>query len=113
MLHELLLKLQGVLPFYPPVLVAAGSLLLAAVSLGLFRRSRSSILFSIATVSLAAGLVVGLVGLDRPTHTIRWGELEDLGRDLVGPASFRKWEQITAASLVVASGLCYWRYSSA
>jgi hypothetical protein len=113
MLHELLVKLQSTLPFYPPILVAAGSLLLAALALWLFRRSRSSVLFSLAAVSLAVGLVVGLVGLDKPTNTVRWGELEDLGRDLVGPASFRKWEQITAASLIVASGLCYALYNMA
>jgi len=113
MLHELLLKLQGALPFYPPIVVAAGALLLATLALWLFRRSRSAVLFSLASVSLAAGLVVGLVGLDEPTHATRWGELEDLGRDLVGPASFRKWEQITAASLIVASGLCYALYNMA
>ena len=113
MLHELLLRLQSTLPFYPPILVAAGALLLAALALWLFRRSRSSVLFSLAAVTLAAGLVVGLVGLDKPTNTVRWGELEDLGRELVGPASFRRWEQITAASLVVASGLCYILYNMA
>jgi hypothetical protein len=92
MLHELLWKLQEALPFYPPIIVAAGALLLATLALWLFRRSRSAVLFCLAAVTLAVGLVVGLVGLDKPTHAIRWGELEDLGRDLVGPASFRKWE---------------------
>ncbi len=76
-------------------------------------RSRGTILSSLALGLLALGLAVGLFGLDKPAVPIRWGELEDMAEALVGPSALRKWEQITAGSLLLALGLLYLVYNMA
>jgi len=113
MIHELLLTLDRALPLFPPLVVGAATLLVVVLALWLFGRSRGTILFSLAALFLALGLVVGLAGLDRPASTARWGDVEDLAEDLIGPRAFRKWEQITAASFVLAAGLLYLVYNTA
>ena len=113
MIHELLLTLDRALPLFPPLVVGAATLLVVVLALWLFGRSRGTILFSLAALFLALGLVAGLVGLDRPASTARWGDVEDLAEDLIGPRAFRKWEQITAASFVLAGGLLYLVYNTA
>jgi hypothetical protein len=113
MIHEVLLALDGALPLYPPFLVGAVALLLIVLSLWPFGRSRGTILFALAVLLLALGLVVGLVGLDRPASTRRWGEVEDVAEALIGPRAFRRSEQITAASFVLAGGLLYVVYNTA
>jgi len=113
MIHELLLTLAKTLPLYPPLVVSIVGLLMVALTLWLFGRSRGTILFSLAALLLALGLVAGLVGLDKPGSPARWGDVEDLAQDLIGPRSFRKWEQITAAGFVLAGALLYIVYSTA
>ncbi len=113
MIHDLLLTLDKTLPLYPPLVVGAVALLMVVLALWLFGRSRGTILFSLAALFLALGVVAGLVGLDRPATSTRWGDVEDLAEDIIGPRSFRKWEQITAASFVLAGGLLYLVYNTA
>jgi type IV secretion system protein VirD4 len=113
MIHDVLMALDGVLPFYPPLIVGAGAVLVIFLVLWLFGRSKGTILFSLAALILALGLIVGLVGLDRPASSVRWGDVEDLVEDLIGPRAFRKWEQITAAGFVLAGGLLYLVYNTA
>jgi hypothetical protein len=66
MIHELLLALDRALPLFPPFVVGAATLLVVVLALWLFGRSRGTILFSLAALFLALGLVLGLAGLDRP-----------------------------------------------
>ena len=113
MIHTLLLELESALPFSPTGLVIVAACLLSALVLWLFGRSRNTLLFSVAIACLAAGLAVGLVGLDRPADPIRWGDVEDLAEALIGPAGFRHWEQITAAGSLLALGLLYLVYDVA
>jgi len=113
MIHDMLAMLSDSLPLYPPIVVALSGVLLSVLALWLFGRSRGTILFAAAALLLALGLVVGLVGFDRPAISARWGEVEDLAEDLIGPRSFRKWEQVTAVSILLAAGLLYVVYSSA
>ena len=113
MIHDMLTMLSDSLPLYPPIVVALSGVLLSVLVLWLFGRSRGTILFSAAVLLLAVGMVVGLVGLDRPSSSARWGDVEDLAEDLIGPRSFRKWEQVTAASILLAAGLLYVVYNSA
>ena len=75
MIHELLLTLDEALPLIPPLVIAAMAVLLIAPALLLYGRSKGTLLFSIATALLALGLVVGLVGVDRPGGSLRWGAL--------------------------------------
>jgi type IV secretory pathway TraG/TraD family ATPase VirD4 len=113
MIHELLLKLNDILPLYPPAIVVAAAALLVVLILWLLGRSRSTILFSLAIGLLALGLAVGLFGLDKPAAAASWGQLEDLADTLVGPHTFRKWEQITAGATLLALGLLYLVYNVA
>jgi type IV secretory pathway TraG/TraD family ATPase VirD4 len=105
MVHKLLLKLNEVLPLYPPLVVGGIAILIIGLTLWRFGRSRGSILFAVSLALLAAGLVVGLVGVscahdpDRPVEAIRWGEFEDLADRAIGPDVFRRWEQIAIASV--------------
>jgi hypothetical protein len=114
MIHKLLLALDKALPLYPPLTVGVAAVLAVVLALWLFGRSRGTILFSVAAVLLALGLAVGLVGLDQPAgHPGHWGDLEDLAQDVIGPRAFRSWEQITAASCVLVTGLLYLVYNIA
>ena len=121
MIHELLLTLDRTLPLYPPLVVGLAAAVIIALVLWLLHRSRNTLLFSAAVVLLALGLGVGLVGLDRPANSAPWGEVEDdsaaligaLAQTLIGPRAFRGWEQVTAASFVLASGLLYLVYNMA
>jgi type IV secretory pathway TraG/TraD family ATPase VirD4 len=99
MIHELLLKLNEALPLYPPLVVGGAAILIIGLTLWLFGRSRGTVLFAVSIALLAGGLVVGLVGVDRPVEAIRWGDLEDLADRLIGPDVFRRWEQIAVASV--------------
>jgi type IV secretion system protein VirD4 len=113
-IHELLLALDRALPLFPPLIVGAVAIPLVLLALWLFGRSKGTIFFSVATVVLALGLAVGLFGLDQPAgRPGRWGDLEDLAEDLIGPRAYRRWEQVTAISLVLASGLLYAVYDLA
>jgi type IV secretory pathway TraG/TraD family ATPase VirD4 len=98
MVHKLLLKLNEVLPLYPPLLVGGAAILIIGLTLWRFGRSRGTILFAVSIALLAGGLGVGLVGVDRPVEAIRWGELEDLADRAIGPDVFRRWEQIAVAA---------------
>jgi type IV secretory pathway TraG/TraD family ATPase VirD4 len=113
MIHDMLAMLNDSLPLYPPVVVALGGILLSLTTLWLFGRSRGTILFSAAALLLALGLVVGLVGLHNPSSSPGWGDVEDLAEDLIGPRAFRTWEQLTAASILLAAGLLYALYNTA
>ena len=113
MIHDMLAMLSDSLPLYPPVLVALGGVMLSLMALWLFGRSRGTILFSAAALLLALGLVVGLVGLHKPSGSPGWGDVEDLAEDLIGPRAFRTWEQFTAASILLAAGLLYAVYNNA
>jgi hypothetical protein len=113
MIHEALLALDGALPLHLPLIVGVGAVLAILLALWLFGRSKGTILFSLAALILALGLIAGLVGLSRPANSARWGDVEDLAEDLIGPRAFRRWEQITAASLVLAGGLLYLVYNTA
>ena len=75
MIHELLLTLDKTLPLSPPLVVGAATFLLIFLALWLFGRSRGTILFSAAAFLLVLGLVVGLVGLDKPFSSTRWGDV--------------------------------------
>jgi len=99
MIHELLLKLDEALPLYPPLVVGGAAILIIGLILWLLGRSRGTVLFAVSIALLAVGLVVGLVGVDRPVEAIRWGEFEDLADRLIGPDIFRRWEQIAVASV--------------
>jgi hypothetical protein len=99
MIHELLLKLDEALPLYPPLVVGGAAILIIGLTLWIFGRSRGTILFAVSLAFLAIGLVVGLVGLDRPPHPVNWGDLEELAERVVGPDLFRPWEQISAAGI--------------
>jgi type IV secretory pathway TraG/TraD family ATPase VirD4 len=113
-IHELLLKLDQALPLYPPLVVGAATVPVALLALWLFGKSRGTILFSIAAILLALGLAVGLFGLDRPaSHPARWGDLEDVAQDLIGPRAYRRWEQVTAAGIALSAGLLYVVYNMA
>ena len=105
MIHTLLLHLDEGLPLYPPLIIGLGAALAIVLALWLSKRSRTALLFSAAVGLLALGLVVGLVGLSRPGEPHFWQGLEGAAERLIGPASYRHWEQITAVSLVLASGL--------
>jgi hypothetical protein len=114
MIHELLLALDEALSWHPPLLMGAAAILVGLLALWLFGRSRGTVLFSVASALLAAGLAVGLVGLDHPADRPgRWGDLEDLAQDLIGPRSYRRWEQVTAAGLVLSAALFYGVYNRA
>jgi type IV secretory pathway TraG/TraD family ATPase VirD4 len=113
MIHELLLKLNDTLPLYPPAIIVVAAALLVVLILWLLGRSRGTILFSLAIGLLALGLAVGLFGLDKPAAAASWGRLEDMADTLVGPHTFRKWEQITAGATLLALGLLYLVYSLA
>jgi type IV secretory pathway TraG/TraD family ATPase VirD4 len=105
MIHELLLRLDKALPFYPPAVVGLAAVLIVVLTQWLFKRSRGAVLFSIAAGVLGLGLAVGLFGIDRPASPVAWGAVEDAADRLIGPASFRRYEQITAGSLALALGL--------
>ena len=114
MIHKLLLALDKTLPLHPPLIVGVAAVVVVFLALRLFGRSSGTILFSVAAVLLAVGLAVGLLGLDKPAgHPGHWRDLEDLAQDVIGPRAFRSWEQITAASFVLAAGLSYLVYSTA
>jgi type IV secretory pathway TraG/TraD family ATPase VirD4 len=113
LIHAALLALDGALPVYPPLIIGVAALLVICLALWLFGRSRGTILLSLAVLVLALGLIVGLVGLSRPGSSPRWGDVEDLAKDLIGPRAFRRWEQSTAASFVLAGGLLYLVYNTA
>jgi len=105
MIHSLLLRLDEGLPLRPPLIIGLGTALAIVLALWLSKRPRTALLFSAAVGLLALGLVVGLVGLSRPGEPHFWQGLEGAAERLIGPASYRRWEQITAVSLVLASGL--------
>jgi len=105
MIHDLLLRLDQALPFYPPAVAGLAAALVIVLTMWLFKRSRGAVLFSIAVGVLGLGLAVGLFGIDRPSSPLAWGAVEDVADRLIGPAAFRRYEQITAASLVLALGL--------
>ena len=114
MIHDLLLALDAALPLYPPLMVGIAAVPVIVLSLWLFGRSSGAVLFSVAIALLAAGLTVGLVGLDRPAgHPGRWGDLEDTAEALIGPRAYRHWEQVTAAGFLLAAGLVYIVYDQA
>jgi type IV secretory pathway TraG/TraD family ATPase VirD4 len=113
MIHRFLISLDRTLPFHPSLVIVAVAILLAGVVAWLYGRSRGSILSIVAIALLALGLVAGLWGLERPTEPLQWGEIEDLSKDFIGPSTFRKWEQITVVSLVLAGTLLYIVYNTA
>ncbi len=114
MIHKLLLALDRALPLYPPLVVALAALLVIFLALWLFGKSRATIFFSIAAIILATGLAVGLFGLDKPASLPgRWGDAEDVAQDLIGPRAYRRWEQLTAAGLILSVGLLYVVYNMA
>lgn len=113
MIHNLLLILREDLPFYPPAMIAVAAALCVVLSFWLFGRSRGTILFAAAALFIAAGLVVGLIGLDKPGASGDWGDFEDVAEGFIGPRTFRKWEQVTTATVAVAAGLLYIVYNSA
>ena len=110
MIHTLLLRLADRLPFYPPLAVAAGAALVIVLTLWLVGRSRNTVLFSIAVGILGLGLVVGFLGISQPGDPVTWGKLEEIAVRYIGPASFRRWEQVTAASVVLCLGLLAFVY---
>jgi type IV secretory pathway TraG/TraD family ATPase VirD4 len=112
-IHELLLKLNDSLPLYPPAVLAVVAAALIVLVLWLLGRTKGALLFSLALGLLALGLAVGIIGLDKPAAPLRWGALESLAESLVGPSAFRRWEQLTAGSLVLALGLHYLVYNLA
>jgi hypothetical protein len=105
MIHDLLLRLDGILPLYPPAMVVVAAILLGILVLRLLGRSRGTVLFALAVGVLSLGLAVGLVGVDRPASPLVWGEVEDLAERAIGPAAFRRYEQFAAAGLVLAGVL--------
>ena len=105
MIHSLLLRLSERLPFYPPAVVFIGAVLVIALALWLLGRSRQTVLFSAAVGILGLGLAVGLFGLDHPGSPASWKAVEELAERFIGPASFRRYEQFTAAGLVLAAAL--------
>ncbi len=112
MIHRLLLGLDKALPLSPPLVVCIAGILVAALALYLFGRSRRTLLFSVSAILLAVGLAVGLFGLDRPADDPgRWGDVEELAESAIGPRAFRRWEQVTAASFALAGGLLYAVYN--
>jgi type IV secretory pathway TraG/TraD family ATPase VirD4 len=113
MIHRLLLNLDKSLPLYPPAAMGVGAVLIIALVLWLFGRSKGTVLFSIAAIILAAGLAIGLIGLDRPSGSIRWRPVEDVAEGIVGPSIFRRWEQFTVAGIALASCLFYAVYNMA
>ena len=113
MIHNLLSSLNEALPFSPPLLIGAVALLIVVPALWLNGRSRGTILFCVATGILAVGLIVGLSGIEAPTDPFTWGSLEDVAEDFVGPAVFRRREQITTAALVLGLGLLFIVYNLA
>jgi len=118
MIHELLWTLDETLPLHPPLVVGASAILVVVLALWLFGRSRGTVLFSAAAILLALGLIVGLVGLDHPAsppgrHPGRWGDLEEVAQDLIGPRAYRRWEQVTAAGLFLSAALFYGVYNTA
>jgi hypothetical protein len=104
MIHQLLLRLGEKLPLYPPAVALAAGVLAVVLCLWLFGRSRETALVCVIVAVLATGLAAGLFGLDRASSPIFWGRFEDVADRYVGPASFRRWEQITAGSLLLAAG---------
>jgi type IV secretory pathway TraG/TraD family ATPase VirD4 len=113
MIHELLLKLNDRLPLYPPAVVVVAAAALIALLLWLLSRSKGAILLSLALGLLGLGLAVGLFGLDKPAAAPSWGRFEDLADTLIGPYTFRKWEQVTAGSVMLALGVLYLIYDNA
>lgn len=105
MIHDLLLRLDGILPFYPPAVVVVAAILLSVLALWLLGRSRGTVLFALAVGILSLGLAVGLVGVDNPASPVVWGELEDVAERVIGPAAFRRYEQFTVVGLALAAGL--------
>ena len=113
MIHDLLLRLDGILPLYPPALVVVAAILLDVLVLRLLGRSRGMVLFAVAVGLLALGLTVGLAGVDRPARPLAWGDLEDVAAQVIGPAAFRRYEQWTALGLALAAGLLAAVYATA
>lgn len=105
MIHELLLRLDEVVPFYPPLAVGLVTVLVIVSVLRLLGRSRGTILFSMAAVLAGLGLAVGLVGIDRPASPVAWGAVEGVAERLVGPVTYRRWEQVTTASVLLTTFL--------
>jgi len=105
MIHNLLLRLSERLPLYPPAVVVVGAALVIVLALWLVGRSRQTVLFSLAVAILGLGLAVGLFGLNQPVEPANWKALEDIAERFIGPASFRRWEQLTAAGLALAAAL--------
>ena len=113
MIHDLLLRLDGILPLYPPALVVVAAILLDVLVLRLLGRSRGMVLFAVAVGLLALGLTVGLAGVDRPARPLAWGDLEDVAAQVIGPAAFRRCEQWTALGLALTAGLLAVVYTTA
>jgi type IV secretory pathway TraG/TraD family ATPase VirD4 len=113
MIHELLLKLNEALPLYPPLVVGGAAILIIGLTLWIFGRSRGTVLFAVSLAFLAVGLVVGLVGLDRPSHPMDWGDLEELAERVIGPDLFRPWEQVTAAGVGLGLLFLWFTYENA
>jgi hypothetical protein len=105
MIHTLLLRLADRLPIYPPAVALVGAALVIVLTWWLLGRSRQTALFSIAVGTLGLGLAVGLFGLEHSVNPNTWGALEEVAERFIGPASFRRWEQFTAAGIVLAAAL--------
>jgi len=101
-IHELLIRLHDHLSFYPPVVPALAAVVVVTLALLLFGRSRTTILFCIAVALLSLGLAAGLFGIaNPPAGAVAWGEAEELADRIVGPAGFRRYEQVTAAGFLL------------
>lgn len=113
MIHKLLLNLNEALPFSPPLVVGVAAALIVVLALWLYGRSRGTVLFCVAIGLLAVGLVVGLSGIEIPGEPLTWGQVEDVAEDFIGPAAFRRREQITALTFALALGLFFVVYNLA
>ena len=105
MIHDLLLRLDGILPLYPPAVMMAMAAVVIVLALRLLGRSKGTVLFALAIGILSLSQAVGLAGVDKPASPLLWGELEDLAGRVIGPAAFRRYELFTTLGLVLASGL--------
>jgi type IV secretory pathway TraG/TraD family ATPase VirD4 len=113
MIHTVLLKLADRLPLFPPAVALVGAALVIILTLWLLGRSRQTALFAVAVGILGFGLAVGFFGLNHSGDPVTWGALEEVAERFIGPASFRRYEQFTAAGLVLAAAFLVLVYSLA
>jgi type IV secretory pathway TraG/TraD family ATPase VirD4 len=113
MIHNLLLRLSEGLPLSPPLVVGAGTALIVVLTLGLYSRSRGTILFCVAIGLVGTGLVVGLVAVQAPGEPLLWGQVEEAAGQVIGPPAFRRLEQITAVTFALALATLFLVYNLA